>query len=67
MFVEIRFLSRLSIINSISDCPQLFKLSHTPYGKGNLKKNINRINNLDISESEKRLILGDNMKRLLKL
>lgn len=41
--------------------------SDTPYGKGNLKKNIDRIKNLDISKEEKDLILGDNMKRLLKL
>ncbi len=41
--------------------------SDTPYGKGNLEKNINRINNLNISTSEKNLILGENMKKLLKL
>ncbi len=40
----------------------------TPYGaKDNIQKNINRINNLDISSDEKNLILGLNMKRLLKL
>jgi len=41
--------------------------SDTPYGKGNLKNNIDRIKNLDISTEEKDLILGENMKRLLKL
>lgn len=39
----------------------------TPYGKNNLQKNINRIRNLDISAKEKDLILGKNMKRLLKI
>ena len=40
----------------------------TPYGaKYNIQKNINRINNLDISSDDKNLILGLNMKRLLKL
>ena len=39
----------------------------TPYGKDNLKKNIDRIRSLDISIKEKRLILGGNMKKLLKI
>lgn len=40
----------------------------TPYGaKDNIKKNINRIKELDISSDAKNLILGLNMKRLLKL
>jgi predicted TIM-barrel fold metal-dependent hydrolase len=40
----------------------------TPYGaKDNIHKNINRINNLDIPSKDKDLILGLNMKRLLKL
>lgn len=39
----------------------------TPYGKDNLQKNINRINNLDVSSKEKDLILGENMKRLLNI
>ncbi len=39
----------------------------TPYGKDNLQKNIDRIRSLDISESEKAMILGGNLKRLLKL
>ncbi len=38
----------------------------TPYGKGNLLKNIDRIKSLDISNEEKDLILGENMKQLLK-
>jgi predicted TIM-barrel fold metal-dependent hydrolase len=46
---------------------QIVMGSDTPYGKGNLTKNITRIKNLDISEQEKDLILGENMKRLLKL
>jgi len=39
----------------------------TPYGKNNLHKNIDRINDLDIPSEEKDLILGENMKRLLNL
>ncbi|MEN8155038.1 MAG: TatD family hydrolase [Acidobacteriota bacterium] len=39
----------------------------TPYGKGNLKKNIDRIISLDISTKDKELILGENMRRLLKI
>lgn len=39
----------------------------TPYGKDNLRKNIERIKNLDISAKEEELILGENMKELLKL
>jgi len=40
----------------------------TPYGcKDNIKKNLNRIRNLDISSDDKDLILGENMKRLLKI
>ncbi len=41
--------------------------SDTPYGKENLEKNIERIKELDISAEEKDLILGGNMKELLKL
>ncbi len=40
----------------------------SPYGaKDNIRKNIDRISNLDISSKDKDLILGLNMKRLLKL
>ena len=40
----------------------------TPYGcKDNIKKNLNRITNLDISSDDKELILGENMKRLLNI
>lgn len=41
--------------------------SDTPYGKDNLQKNINRIKNLDISTEEKDLILGENIRKLLKI
>ena len=40
--------------------------SDTPYGKNNLQKNIDRIKSLDISTKEKELILGGNMRKLLK-
>jgi len=39
----------------------------TPYGKDNLKKNIDRIRSIDISTKEKELILGENMRKLLKI
>ncbi|MFC1527499.1 amidohydrolase family protein [Candidatus Neomarinimicrobiota bacterium] len=40
----------------------------TPYGaKDNIHRNISRINNLEISSKDKDLILGLNLKRLLKL
>lgn len=39
----------------------------TPYGKDNLNKNIDRIRNLNISTKEKVLILGENMRKLLKI
>ena len=39
----------------------------TPYGKQNLKKNIDRIKSLDISSKEKELIFGENMRKLLKI
>jgi len=41
--------------------------SDSPYGKDNLKNNIDRIKKLNISEEEKALILGENMKALLKI
>jgi predicted TIM-barrel fold metal-dependent hydrolase len=41
--------------------------SDIPYGQDNLKTNIDRIKNLDISDEEKYSILGENMKKLLKL
>ncbi len=41
--------------------------SDTPYGENNLQINIKRIRSLNISNTEKDLILGNNMKELLKL
>ena len=41
--------------------------SDTPYGKNNLQKNINRVKSLKIGEQEKNMILGENMKKLLKI
>ncbi|RJQ31560.1 MAG: hypothetical protein C4562_05840 [Actinobacteria bacterium] len=41
--------------------------SDTPYGKNNLETNIKRIENLQISENEKELMLGGNIKKLLNL
>ena len=41
--------------------------SDTPYGKNTLKRNIERVEALNISSAEKDLILGGNLCRLLKL
>ncbi len=41
--------------------------SDTPYGKNNLQKNIDRVKGLKIESDEKDMILGENLKRLLKL
>jgi predicted TIM-barrel fold metal-dependent hydrolase len=41
--------------------------SDTPYGRNNLQKNIDRINSLTIGEKEKNMILGDNLRDLLKI
>jgi len=41
--------------------------SDIPYGRNNLKTNIDRVKNLDISDEEKYSILGGNMKKLLKI
>lgn len=41
--------------------------SDTPYGKQNLKMNLNRIKELDLSEYDKNLIRGENMRRILYL
>ncbi len=38
-----------------------------PYGKDNLKGNLDRIRSLPIPEEQKHLILGDNLKRLLEI
>lgn len=47
--------------------PKILMGSDTPYGKNNLQKNIDRVNHLPISAEEKEMILGENMKRLLKI
>ncbi len=39
--------------------------SDTPYGKSNLTRNIHRIRSLNIPESDKEMILGNNMTKLL--
>ena len=41
--------------------------SDTPFGKDNLKKNIERVKRLPISQEQKGLILGDNFQSLLNL
>lgn len=41
--------------------------SDIPYGHDNLKKNIERVKNLDIPDEEKCLILGGNMKKILEI
>ncbi|MCG8411073.1 MAG: amidohydrolase family protein [Bacteroidales bacterium] len=41
--------------------------SDTPYGQNSMKKNIARVMNLNISEKDKKQILGKNMQRLLNI
>ena len=41
--------------------------SDTPYGKDNLKQIIDRVLRLSLSDSEKDLILGGNLQKLLKI
>lgn len=41
--------------------------SDTPYGKDNLKKNIERLKKLLLNQNEKDMILGLNMKKLLNI
>jgi len=41
--------------------------SDTPYGKGNLRNNIGRVKKLDITPDAKDMILGENIRRLLKI
>ena len=57
----------LNAINFVGSNHILFG-TDTPYGgKNNLFKSIERINNLEISNEDKKLILGLNIKRLLKI
>jgi len=41
--------------------------SDTPYGKNNLKNNLNKINNMKLTSKQRELILGENIKRLLNI
>ncbi len=41
--------------------------SDTPYGRNNTRHIIERVNNLKISQKEKDMILGDNLKNILRL
>jgi len=41
--------------------------SDTPFGKNNLRKNIQKVTQLKISLREKELILGENLRRILKI
>ena len=41
--------------------------SDTPFGRDNLKKNIERIKNLPLNQDEKVKILGQNLKKLLRI
>jgi predicted TIM-barrel fold metal-dependent hydrolase len=39
--------------------------SDSPYGKKNLQSNIDRISELDITDQDKKLILGENLLLIL--
>ncbi len=57
----------LNAINFIGSDKVVFG-TDTPYGgKDGIKTGIQRINNIGISNNDKKLILGENMKRLLKI
>ncbi|HYF83484.1 MAG TPA: amidohydrolase family protein [Clostridia bacterium] len=58
-------INKLKIAISKVGAERLILGSDTPYGKNNLRINIDCINSLDISEHEKDLIKGQNMYKLL--
>ncbi len=60
-------IKRLNIALKHFGAKRIILGSDIPYGWNNLNLNIERVNNLQISNQEKNLILGDNMKTLLKI
>jgi uncharacterized protein len=64
---SLQYTSTLRVLKAIdfAGADKILLGSDTPYGINNLKKNVERVKSLDISNSEKQMILGDNMKRLL--
>lgn len=64
---SLQYTSTLRVLKAIefAGADKILLGSDTPYGINNLKKNIDRVQSLYISNSEKQKILGDNMKRIL--
>jgi uncharacterized protein len=64
-----QLISKKRLLNAIhfAGVDKIIFGSDTPYGKENIKINLDRIKSLDISIKEKELIFGENIKRLLKL
>jgi hypothetical protein len=66
----LHLISNIRLMNAINfvGADKIIYGTDTPYGcKDNIKKNLNRITNLEISSFAKELILGENMRRLLKI
>ena len=63
------FVSRKRVLRAIEHfgADHVIMGSDAPYGRGNLARNIRRVRELPISESDKKLILGGNLQRLLEL
>jgi predicted TIM-barrel fold metal-dependent hydrolase len=66
---SLQYTSTLRVLKAIDylGIDKILLGSDTPYGENNLKKNIDRIYSLNLLDSEKQMILGDNMKKLLKI
>lgn len=60
-------IKRLMMAISFLGADRILLGTDTPYGKDNIRINIDRIKNLEISGAEKELILGKNMARLLNI
>ena len=56
---------RLTIAIRFFGARHLVLGSDIPYGKKNLQKNINRVSELNITDQDKKLILGENLLKLL--
>jgi len=64
-----QLISKKRLMNAINfaGADKIIFGSDCPYGKNNAKINVDRIKNLAISNIEKDMILGENMRKLLKL
>lgn len=65
--IQLISLHRLIMAINIFGADHILLGSDTPYGIDNLQLNIERVKNLNISSEAKKLILGENMQKLLKV